>query len=95
MMRQHSQLLQEPWGFAPEQIANLTRWQVEELYLNPAIARQAKADQQSNADAEIDDETAESFAAGMLAEFPTASYPESTAEKWQAAWHQMRAEQEG
>lgn len=32
-------LAQEPWCFHPEQIASLTDWQIEHLYVRPAVER--------------------------------------------------------
>jgi hypothetical protein len=38
----HEMLTQEPWCAFPDQIANLTDWQIEHLYARPAIERASR-----------------------------------------------------
>lgn len=40
----HAALLQEPWGFTPDQVAKLSIRQVRELYLKPAADRAERMD---------------------------------------------------
>lgn len=39
-------LAQEPWCFHPGQIAMLTDWQIEHLYMRPALERANRLDRQ-------------------------------------------------
>jgi len=85
----HSFLFQEPWCFTPAQVADLTLWQVENLYLNPARERQKAMESKRGEvdETSVNTDTPESFAAGMDALFP--GYPPA---KWEADWHSMEAE---
>lgn len=39
-------MAQEPWCYTPEQIADLTNWQIEHVYLRPAMERNKKMREQ-------------------------------------------------
>jgi hypothetical protein len=80
----HALLLQEPWCFAPDQVARLTAWQVEHLYLRPAAERAKQMKRPPlPADPPITDEA--TFVAVMQGRFG------GDPEKWKADWARIQA----
>lgn len=88
MAAMHAHLLQEPWCFTVEQIADLTAWQAEHLYLRPAHERQNRSERESRGEPEMDN--AESFVAEM-----SAAYPGRTRDEWIADWERIKASETG
>jgi hypothetical protein len=89
LIEAHALLLHEPWCLTVEQIAGLTAWQVEHLYLRPARERDERTkgiEKRESAPFPSDAELGE-FVAAMLASFPTSEHPDSTPEYWTEQWH--------
>jgi hypothetical protein len=95
----HAELLQEPWFFTVDQVAGLTRWQVERLYLQPARERAEREDRRAKgmSDRAVEEEPIgdrAAFVAESLAAFPPDLNPDSTPERWAEIWAAMKAEEE-
>lgn len=82
----------DPWCFTPDQIAKLTRWQVENLYLNPAEKQSQELERSLQGKTKHDDDgdvvefsNLEEFIAAMQIHFP-----EKTAEEWAVDWEAMQ-----
>lgn len=89
----HAMLCQEPWCFTPDQIAQLTALQVEELYLKPAQMRAESMKEKEwkktgGPVIPLDDE--ESFIRGMDAQFPG-----QPREKWASDYKRMMEARNG
>ena len=84
-------LLQEPWCYRPADVANLTLWQVQELYFKPAHARAKELEQRRAKPEESESgfpiDTYEDFFAGM-----NEAYPGKPPEHWEAMWATMEEE---
>lgn len=97
--------MQEPWCFTPEQIAQLTPWQIDELYYKPAKEaekrRETKSEEGQGMTTEVfenQDLRLDEFVDSMMAMFPPAEHPGSTREKWTAdfrANEEYRIQREG
>lgn len=89
----YAALLQEPWCFTSDQVARLTRMQVEKFYLQPAAERSksmrddldsaSSAKREPTVSVPIDDK--ESFIGTMSANFP--GKPRA---KWEADWERLQ-----
>jgi hypothetical protein len=89
--RRAALLLQEPWGFHPDQVARLTPWQVETVYLTLAreLAREAEG---KGGPGEVEDQ----FEKGLppRAEFVAAMMGTDggSSEHWNAVYDRLDAE---
>lgn len=91
----HAMLLQEPWCMTPGQVAGLTAWQAEHLYVRPALERNRRLAERAEGggvtappagggwDWAAGPPPKHEFVSGMLGQFGGSS------EKWAADWEEL------
>jgi len=80
----------DPWCYTPDQIARLTRWQVDNLYLIPAAKQSKELDRTMQGKEPTNEQPYEfqsrdEFIAAMQLHFPGKS-----AEEWAVDWEVMQ-----